>query len=351
MAGLQLIGGKREEARPRVALEVIDDAVRFRSLAQDWWALWRKIPRATPFQSPAWLIPWWTAFAPGRLLALTVWGGEQLIGLAPFYVDGMGRARPVGVSLSDYLDVLIHPQYLDKVFDELRCAMLGSSLDDVEEWELSALPYDAQALAFGSLGAVYPTDLCPVLRFPAGAEQLLNILPARKRRKLNMARSRAERAGGIRIERATGDKVQSALAALTELHNERWRDEGGGVLKDENVRRFHSLAAPALDHAGLLDLLLCKREEKTIAVYYGMRDRHRAYAYLSGFDRNQEFISPGTILVGFAIEHAFLAGIHEFHFLRGNEAYKYEWGAADRRNSCIVVQKNLRHGCSEELRR
>jgi len=33
-----------------------------------------------------------------------------------------------------------------------------------------------------------------------------------------------------------------------------------------------------------------------------------------------------------AIEAAIAEGAREFHFLRGREAYKYEWGAVDRWN-------------------
>jgi CelD/BcsL family acetyltransferase involved in cellulose biosynthesis len=162
-------------------------------------------------------------------------------------------------------------------------------------------------------------------------------VPARKRRKLSMAHNRAQRAGGIEVKRVNRSEIPAAVASLKEMHCERWRDRGGGVLRDESVQRFHALALQALDRAGMLDLFLCKRNEKTVAVYYGMRDRNRAYAYLGGFDLDQAFFSPGTILIGFAIEQAIRAGAREFHFLRGNEAYKYEWGAVDRRNTCIVL--------------
>ena len=31
-------------------------------LREEWLALWRRSPSATPFQSPMWLLPWWRAF-------------------------------------------------------------------------------------------------------------------------------------------------------------------------------------------------------------------------------------------------------------------------------------------------
>ena len=67
-------------------------------------------------------------------------------------------------------------------------------------------------------------------------------------------------------------------------------------------------------------------------VYYGMQHAGRAYAYLGGFDPAFEEASPGAILIGHAIAEAIGEGAGEFHFLRGREAYKYSWGAADRWN-------------------
>jgi CelD/BcsL family acetyltransferase involved in cellulose biosynthesis len=69
------------------------------------------------------------------------------------------------------------------------------------------------------------------------------------------------------------------------------------------------------------------------AIYYGFIHGDRAYAYLGGFDPAFAFESPGTVLLDHAIREAAREGAREFHFLRGREAYKYQWGAADRWNS------------------
>ena len=48
-------------------------------------AAWQASPSATPFQSPAWLIPWWDVFGPGVLAVHAVYAGDELVGLAPLY--------------------------------------------------------------------------------------------------------------------------------------------------------------------------------------------------------------------------------------------------------------------------
>jgi CelD/BcsL family acetyltransferase involved in cellulose biosynthesis len=67
-------------------------------------------------------------------------------------------------------------------------------------------------------------------------------------------------------------------------------------------------------------------------VQYGLHRGCESYAYLSGFDPERGHESPGTLLLAHSIETAIAEGATSFHFLRGREAYKYSWGAADRWN-------------------
>jgi len=62
---------------------------------------------------------------------------------------------------------------------------------------------------------------------------------------------------------------------------------------------------------------------------------------LSGFDPKFASISPGTLLIGHAIEQAMADGSQAFDFLRGVERYKYLWGAHDTatyRRSVILLR-------------
>jgi CelD/BcsL family acetyltransferase involved in cellulose biosynthesis len=104
------------------------------------------------------------------------------------------------------------------------------------------------------------------------------------------------------------------------------------VLDDEAVMRFHALALPRLVAAGLADYRLLSIGGELAGAYLGLRDERRAYAYIGGMDPAFAYESPGAILLNAAISDAVARGAEEFHFLRGGEAYKYGWGAVDRRN-------------------
>jgi CelD/BcsL family acetyltransferase involved in cellulose biosynthesis len=315
--------------------EIIRTAAALEAIEPAWWELWRRARTATPFQSPAWLIPWWRHFAPGELTTAAAWRDGRLIGLAPFYrEDGaLGRRLlPLGISVSDYLDVL-----LDDGEAEAAGALVAA-LDRESAWdslECEELAPDAAAVSLPTpadcVETIAAQSACPVLVIPS--RRLAEFLPGQTRRKLNLARNRAARRGGCRIGRATGEGLLDGFAELVRLHALRWQARGDpGVLADARVAAFHRDALPRLDRAGVLRLYLLRFDGAAAAGFYGFSHRGRGFSYLTGFDPAFAFESPGALLLAYAVEAAIAEGAREFHFLRGREAYKYEWGAVDRWN-------------------
>ncbi|MBX6427151.1 MAG: GNAT family N-acetyltransferase [Variibacter sp.] len=321
----------------------IEDACSLEALAPDWWTLWRRIPTATPFQSPAWLIPWWRAFGPGRLRTVAVRARGRLVGLAPFYVEEGERTRrllPLGIPVSDYLDVLVDPEHEGSVGPALLARLLGGDPPSVVCCE--ELPPDAAALRLWGAGRpnAEPSaqSACPVLDLARAEDGLTSIVPAGRLRILRRARYRTHRRHG-RVETATRATTLPFLRELFRLHGTRWTRRGeDGLFADHRVRRFHEEAAPALMDAGLLCLYGLSVDGRQVGAYYGFSRGRRAYAYCGGFDPAFASLSPGMVLIGHAIEEAVRRGATEFHFLRGRETYKYEWGAKDRWNSRLELR-------------
>ena len=69
-------------------------------------------------------------------------------------------------------------------------------------------------------------------------------------------------------------------------------------------------------------------QEKIVSVVYGFHHRDRTYSYLTGFDPDYRRQSVGTILLGHAIQQS-IEQHRSFDFLKGEEPYKYRWGAHD----------------------
>ena len=116
------------------SVEVVEGADRLAAIVPAWRDFWSRTPAATPFQSPDWLLPWWDIFAPGKLRVIAVWNAQALIGIAPLYIeDGCDRRRllPLGISLSDYLNVGFDLQR----FGEAAQA-LSNALNDMKDDEI-----------------------------------------------------------------------------------------------------------------------------------------------------------------------------------------------------------------------
>ena len=307
-----------------------------------WLDLWRRCPAASPFQHPAWLAPWWTTFHPGHLRLSTVVADGQLVALAPLYLEegALGRRLlPLGMSVSDYLDVLVDPAWPD-AGPALAGEIARSA--DASRIDLEELPPGAGALGLPAWSGwreagVSAQSACPVL---ALGDTLEGSIPALKARKLRMARRRADRRSW-RIEAATVSTAPDLLAALYRLHGARWKTRGEpGVLAHGDIRAFHAAVVPGLLADGVLCLAAVWLGETLAGVYYGFVHAGRAYAYLGGFDPAFAYESPGTLLMGHAIETAIAEGATEFHFLRGQEAYKYDWGAVDRWNVRRTLERD-----------
>jgi CelD/BcsL family acetyltransferase involved in cellulose biosynthesis len=328
------------------ATEDVRDMAALTALEPDWWDLWARSATATPFQSPAWLLAWWRAFAPGELAVIAVRGAGRLVGLAPLYCEAGVRGRrllPIGISLSDYLDVLVDPEGSPAV-REVLAAAIGRSRMSWQTWELTDLPSDAEALQLpcppSCRDQTEAAESCPVLALPSEPTAWREAVPSRKLRDLRLACHRANRRGGFSWATADAGSAQEMLTRLIAFHGARWRSrDEPGVLADPRVRGFHAAALPRLLRAGIARLYTLFIGGEAVGVYYGFLHRKRAYAYLTGFDPAFGHESPGTILLGHAIEQAAREGACEFHMLRGRERYKYQWGARDRLNQRRIFER------------
>lgn len=319
----------------QVETVVVADSAALAALESDWWDLWRRSRHATPFQSPAWLLPWWEVFRPGELRVTAVRRDGRLIALAPFYLERIGgecRLLPLGIGISDYLDILLDDEVAEEAAELLVRHMASS--DRWSEWELPELSADAATQRLrcpdGCCEEAGASSCCPVLPL-AGCGRLEAALPKRKLRKLRMARRRAERRGDLSVIAADPLNMDALVQELVRLNRQRHADSAEPcVFDDPRVESFHRQAAPCLLQAGLLRLNALMIGSEIAAVYYGLQSRERAYAYLSGFDNTFDYESPGSLLIGHAIAAAISEGSQEFDFLRGGEAYKAEWGAVPR---------------------
>ena len=61
--------------------------------------------------------------------------------------------------------------------------------------------------------------------------------------------------------------------------------------------------------------------------------------YNAGIDPDARELSPGVLMVYAYVERALARGIRRVDFLRGDEPYKYEWGAVDEPIQRLLVRR------------
>lgn len=326
-----------------LSVEEIAGAASLERLGDEWDALVDRAPFATPFQRPAWLVPWSRTFAPDATFALVARERGRLVGLAPMFADGalgMRRALLLGTGNTDFLDFVV-----DGACADVACAALLDALaaraDRFDRFDLEELRPDA-ALRRAPVCARFSDDVVAQSRSPvlplanAGADRPLgDAVPGHQLARHRKHWRRAERAGGVRLVLADGATREPLLATLMRLHAARWRSRGGaGVLAPASVQSFHADATRALHARGLLRLYALEIGGRVAAALYAMRDRGRLYCYLQGFEPELEHLSPGMLLVGAVLHAAAADGVRSVEMLRGEHPYKLAWGARSIVNVC-----------------
>jgi CelD/BcsL family acetyltransferase involved in cellulose biosynthesis len=301
------------------------------ALRGEWAALWERVPSATPFQSPEWLLPWLGhLWGGGEIFSFAFRAGDRLVGLAPVFLFGPGgrQAALIGAGVSDYLGVLFEPE-----FAEVCAVSLAARLTGDERGigiEFTDLPEGSALLSLEN-GSREHCAVCPALALPGSMEPVLAALDPKFRTDVRRAGNRIRAAGGYRFETACPEQAPEYLEALFRLHARCWSARGeAGVLGAPPVQAFHREAVGPLARKGIARMFALRREDEFVAVIYALARGSIVYAYLSGFDPDASRLSPGAVLLAYAIEQSIQEGFREFDFLRGGERYKYDWGARDR---------------------
>lgn len=298
-----------------------------RALQPEWQDLWLRAQRATPFQSPDWLLPIYASFTHQPFVVACRQQG-RLVALLPLCFRkeaGKRKLLLAGVLVSDYLDCLVEEGADGPA---LVWSWLRAASGTWDECDFRRLPVDSPLLALGADPAwqstTTPDDVCPVLDLTAGIAGL----PAKIRHNLDYYRRRARRLGEVTCTTADQASFPRLMADCTRLYRLRRRAKGNPWLPVA-LEQFRTQAAQAFLNRGVLRLHVLHLNDKPIAATCGFALPQRAYVYFTGFDPDHASISPGTLLFAHAIEQAIGEGARSFDFLRGNERYKYYWGARD----------------------
>jgi CelD/BcsL family acetyltransferase involved in cellulose biosynthesis len=297
-------------------------------IAEEWERL-AKTTNAAPFLRPAWTHAWWAAFGSGRLEILTLRDdgrGDTLVALIPLY-RRLGRR----LSASNWHT----PQFGMVAASPAAAAALAAALFERRPFELSlgfvdaSSPelelYRAAAAAAGYQVLERTLERSPYVTTSGTWEAFARERLSRNRRsQLGRARRRLEREGRVELEIADGaERLEELLTEAFRVEASGWKGaEGTAISSKPQTLRFYQEVAGWAAGQGWLRIAFLRLDGRALATMVLLETGGVLYYLKGGYDPAFERFSPGMVLLGSVIEHAFGNGIGRVELLGGDERYK-----------------------------
>jgi CelD/BcsL family acetyltransferase involved in cellulose biosynthesis len=170
-------------------------------------------------------------------------------------------------------------------------------------------------------------DVCPVIKLAGSWEDYLAGIEKKQRheirRKIRRIESEVEARWYV-IDSAEG--LAEGMAAFIDLHQRSTRDKED-FWSDDMIRFFNALAAE-LAEVGWFKLYFIEIDGVKAATMFCFDYNNEFLLYNSGYDPERfANLSPGNVLVAYTIQDAIRLGRTRYDFLRGDEIYKFRFGA------------------------
>jgi CelD/BcsL family acetyltransferase involved in cellulose biosynthesis len=316
------------------------------SLLPEWGELFAADHRATPFQSPAWARAWWRWWADGaRPWTLVIRDAGQVIGLMPLVrrqTASLRVLRVLGEEPADYWDVLALPDRRPAI----EKAMASELYRRCDEWDaliVKRLPADSAtpgALAQSGLRtAELPATVCPGMKLPATWDDYLATLTPKARTNMRR-RLRTLDTGELHVRNVNVEDLPDALRRWQDIRIRQWSErdrELAPAHRSDAFREFLVDVMTALVPEGLALAWEFLHDGDVVGVYINFCDERTFYQYLGGFEPELRSLGIGRVATAYGIRTSIAAGRQYYDFTRGDEPYKYTFGAVDRASPAMVV--------------
>ncbi|MEO0565257.1 MAG: GNAT family N-acetyltransferase [Chloroflexota bacterium] len=325
----------------------------FDALQDRWDDLVRQSFANTPFSLFAWQRAWWAAYQPGDLWIVTVKADGNLVGILPGFIetnDGRHTLRLIGhIDVVDYMDVIVRQGDETTVLSELadflaeqRDHFDAIGLANIQEHSptYEMFPDKLSAAGFETVDTEQ-NEVSPIIELPDNYDSYLNDILSSRERKETKRKMRKAEAGLYDVSWYKVGKDHDLDAELEQflgLMASADAEKAAFLDNDQHVD-FFKRVMPAMHEQGYLELLTVSIDGEPCAAYLNFDYNDKIYVYNSGLDPDKYgALSPGIVLIQFAIQHAIERGRKAFDLLRGDETYKYKMGATDTR----IFQINAR---------
>lgn len=323
----------------------------------DWNHLLQKSASHVPFLTFDYLKTWWDTRGGGewpedsQLVLIAAFEEESLVGVAPlFYSDnilGQPALMFVGaIEVSDFLDFIVAAENLPAFLSGFIDFLIKEDLPDWELLDLYNLLEESPTLAIlqgegekrGWAHQQIHLQPAPYIPLPGDFETYLAGIDKKQRHEIRRKLRNVEQglAEGRLYFTEDPEKLESDVDAFLDMMAQ---DPNKKSFLIEPMRRhLHNTAQIAFER-GWLQMAFFTLDGKKAAANMSFNFNDRLWLYNSGWEWEFREYSPGWILIAYLIEWANENGIKEFDFMRGDEPYKYKFGAIDRHIYRVTLKR------------
>jgi CelD/BcsL family acetyltransferase involved in cellulose biosynthesis len=316
-------------------------------LAAEWNALLAESVTHVPFLRYEYLRAWWAGRGGGEwtdpeLAVVTAHESGQLTAIAPLFFDknkdGEAALLLVGsIEISDYLDLIVHPRdlptFLPALLDFLDRS--GPSAWSALDWH--NLPESSPTLPLlkaeserrGWIFSQERTYPAPFIPLAGDFDVYLAGIDKKQRHEIRRKMRRAEESGhNVRWYVVDdGSSLDAEVEAFLALMAE---DPGKARFLSQPMREQLRLICRAAFENGWLQLAFLETDGQKAAAYLNFDFLNCVWVYNSGLNPRFQELSAGWVLLGYLLRWANENKRAEFDFMRGQEEYKYRFGAVDK---------------------
>jgi CelD/BcsL family acetyltransferase involved in cellulose biosynthesis len=314
---------------------------------QEWNDLLSGSVTDTPFLRYEYQHAWWEHLGGGewprqstQLVLVTAREDEKLIGIAPLFIseyDGQPALLLIGsIEISDYLDLIVrmddHARFITGLLDFLA-SFLPDSWSAVDWYNvpdssptLAALKMEASQRGWTHLEEMYrPT---PRIALNGDFDEYLERVEKKQRHEIRRKMRRAAESGRVRFY--VVDKTANIEAEMDSFFHLMIQDPNKALfLRDDMRQQMISTTHEAFEK-GYLWLAFLEVDGEKAAASLNFDYNNKLWGYNSGVGRAYMELSPGWVLLAHVIQWCCENKRDEFDFMRGDEDYKYRFGAVNK---------------------
>ncbi len=336
-------------------IDIIRSTDSWATLQQEWDTLLQESHLNLPFMTYAFQRAWWQHLGGGEWLQaeLHILTGRNesgaLVGIAPLFrsTDAEGKAQLLLIGsheIADYLDLICRPAdlatFTQAIISELQKDAGWQQLVFYNLLDESQTIAALTAAAEGSGLQVSEEVLqpCPYIPLPASFDEYLESIDSKQAHELRRKVRKAAR----NVLPVTTEFITEASEldqALEDFFGLMAQEQDKLVFLQPAMRAQMEAIARAAFAGGWLQLIFLKVGRQRAAAYLNFDYDNRIWGYNAGFSNAHAQLSPGWLMMAEMMEWCITNGRSVFDFMRGDEEYKYRFGAVNRYVKKVTIRR------------